>query len=160
MFIHFVISLEESLADTMADEDSNSSPDLPGKLLEESEEPMGDLSKVNISAASCALTVASIETSNSGDLINENVDNEVDNDEIDKELSYHSIESNSTITIDLPVESDNLCNLFGIRNQGVFAGGLHHKVYNDLSITVSHYLRVFVQEVWKRFLPKESFLLA
>jgi len=123
---------EESLADTMADEDSNSSPDLPGKLLDESEEPMGDLSKVNISAASCALTVASIETSNSGDLINENVDNEVDNDEIDKELSYHSIESNSTITIDLPVESDNLCNLFGIRNQGVFAGEyLYKKFGND-----------------------------
>lgn len=127
---------EESLSDTVAEEENSSSPDLAGKVLNESDSLKGDLFKVNVSAASCALTVTSIDPSDSCDNCDSFGDN-LENQDTSivapyKEHSTHSIDSNSTCTIELPAEMNSLCHLFGIRTLGVFSGEyLYKKFGND-----------------------------
>eukprot|EP00597_Dinobryon_sp_UTEXLB2267_P000593 CAMPEP_0170066024 /NCGR_PEP_ID=MMETSP0019_2-20121128/5871_1 /TAXON_ID=98059 /ORGANISM="Dinobryon sp., Strain UTEXLB2267" /LENGTH=351 /DNA_ID=CAMNT_0010272999 /DNA_START=393 /DNA_END=1448 /DNA_ORIENTATION=+ len=125
---------EESLADTMADEETSSSPE---KNLDTLETIKGDLSKVNVSATSCATTVSSIDMSDSCDNFDP-LDQSFSSEALsmvarNEETSARSVDgdSNSTSTIELPVETDSLCSLFGIRTLGVFRGEYLYKKFGS-----------------------------
>lgn len=110
----------------MADE-NNSSSDLAGSSPVESE---GDLSKLNVSSDSCALTAYSNDITDSCDELEmscvhtENQDSfVVASYKENSTISFES-DSNSTSTAELPTEMGNLCTLFVIRTVEVFSGGI------------------------------------